>query len=277
MSDSVLIFGGSRGIGKILAKHFSTKHFQVSAASRNNKSLEELKREMTQDKNIVNIIKADISDEQAVFSAFESHKAYFGSSPTLVINTAAIQGPIGPSWTLSSEEWNSVLRINLFGCFLITKKAIQAMIAEGVGSIIHFSGGGAAYARPNFSAYGVSKTGLLRLVETVAEELRLNGYLGIIINAIAPGAVKTQMMDNILEHTAKAGEKEKIDVEKIMKSGGTPPKQIIALVEFLRTGAIEKRISGRLIHVRENYVEFTRQFAGNFPEEAGKLRRVPLI
>ncbi len=277
MEASVLIFGGSRGIGRIIAGHFAEKKYLVSAASRSISGLEYLRRALPERGVSVNTIVADVCVEGQVRDAFEWHKSFCGRSPDVVINAAAIQGPIGPLWTIPPAQWEAALRTDLFGAFLVTKEAINAMIPGGSGVIIHFSGGGSAYARPNFSAYGVAKTGVLRLVETVSEELVSAGYAGICINAVAPGAVRTGMTQEIIESAGKAGERERLDAEKIMQTGGTPPDEIITLIEFLCTTGKEKRISGRLIHVRENYREFAAKFEKDFPGEAGKLRRVPLI
>jgi len=277
MNYSVLIFGGGRGIGKIISRHFIKANRRISAASRNFRLLEELKRESRGPEKFINIIEADIRNEIQVKSAFESHKSFFGDYPAIVINTAAIQGPIGHLWELSSEEWTAAVNIDLLGGFFITKAAIAAMLPEGKGSIIHFSGGGSTCARPNFSAYAAAKTGLLRLVENAAEELRISGHKDIIINAVAPGAVKTGMMDEIIRSADTAGAKEKNDAENVLLTGGTPPELITGLVDFLCDPDLNKGISGRLIHVREDYIKYAEKFGGAAESDDGKLRRVPLI
>ncbi len=274
--DSVIIFGASRGIGKMLARHFAAKKCPVTAAARTAGDLDLLGKELQGEGLSLRTVAADVGNELHVSGVFTSHRDSFGDAPSLVVNTAGVQGPIGPSWTLSSDAWAAAVQTNLFGTYLVTKAAVQAMMPKGAGSIVHFSGGGSAYARPNFTAYGVSKTGVLRLVETISDELTAAGFPGIVVNAVAPGAVKTRMMDEILHAADRAGQKEKSDAEKVIASGGTPPEQIIALIEFLAHAAVEKKISGRLIHVRESYREFAEKFSGNYPDDAGKLRRVPL-
>ena len=277
MMNSVLVFGGSRGIGKIVALHFIGKGCRVSAASKNSRNLEELKREVKDRKGSVNTITADIGNEEQVKSAFEAHKDIFGGYPDVVVNAAAIQGPIGRLWELSSDEWTNAVRIDLCGSFFITKAAIAVMLSAEKGSIIHFSGGGSTCARPNFSAYGTAKTGLLRLVETAAEELRMSGHKDIIINAVAPGAVKTDMMGEIIRSAESAGPKETKDAENVLLTGGTPPELITKLVDFLCVPDLNKGISGRLIHVREEYAKYAENFCGTPESNEGKLRRVPLI
>jgi len=277
MNDSALIFGGSRGIGKIIARHFTATNRRISAASRNLRHLEELKQESREQKQIVNIVEADIGNEEQVKSAFESHKSFFGDYPGVVINTAAIQGPIGCLWELSSDEWAAAIKTNLLGSFFVTKAAIATMLPRNNGSIIHFSGGGSTCARPNFSAYAAAKTGLLRLIENAAEELRISGHRNIIINAVAPGAVKTGMTNEIIRSSKSAGIKETRDAENVLLTGGTPPELITGLVDFLCDQDLNKGLSGRLIHVRDEYVKYAGKLCGTDESDNGKLRRVILI
>ncbi len=254
--SSAIVFGASRGIGRMIASHFDERGWSVTRASRSGAP------------------PADVADEAAVRRVFANHQTAFGSAPDAVVNTAALQGPIGPAWTLDSNEWAEVVRTNLVGAFIVTKCAVEAMLPRGSGSIIQLSGGGAAFGRPHFSSYGASKAGLLRLVETVAGELLEAGQAGIIINAIAPGGVKTDMTEEVLRHAERAGAKEAAQAEEVMRSGGTPPALIAALVDFLCDGAAARGISGRLFHVKDDYIGFAS--ATDVPNEAGKLRRVPL-
>lgn len=277
LAASVVVFGGSRGVGKLLAKHFLDKGWPVSVAARAADGLRALREEVGTAAGRLSTTQADVADESRVRSVFESHEAAFGAGPSIVINTAAVQGPIGQSWTVSSSAWGETLQTNLVGAFVITKCAVASMIGTGSGSIIHFSGGGAAFGRPNFSAYAASKAGLLRLVETVAQELRLAGHSGIIVNAIAPGAVRTDMTDEILRNAERAGAKEAAAAEEVRHSGGTPPELIASLVDFLSDPSSNKGVSGRLFHVKDDYAGFVSQGGGGvFSGDAGRLRRVPL-
>ena len=150
------------------------------------------------------------------------------------------------------------------------------MIKKGYGSIILFSGGGAAYARPNFSAYAASKTGVLRMVETMAEELKAAGYPDIIINAVAPGAVKTRMTKAVLKAGLKAGEAALNEAAKVSRTGGTPSKKITNLIDFLIDLEANCGLTGRLIHVREDYRWLAKEFGARVPDDVGKIRRVPI-
>ncbi|MBI1872344.1 MAG: SDR family oxidoreductase, partial [Acidobacteria bacterium] len=223
MAASVIVFGGSRGVGKLLTRHALDKGWPASVAARTAQGLQAVREEFGDARDRLNTTQADVAKEDDVRRAFQSHEAAFGTAPSIVINAAAVQGPIGPSWTVSTAGWGETLETNLLGAFVITKCAVASMIVTGSGSIIHFSGGGAAHGRPNFSAYAASKAGLLRLVETVAQELGLAGYTDVIINAIAPGGVRTAMTDEVLRHAERAGAAEAAAAAEVRQSGGTPP------------------------------------------------------
>ncbi len=264
----MIIFGGTEGIGNILAEYYKKNGFKVSIVGRYPKS------KRLQDG--LNVIKADVSRESNVEDAFDLHFKRWGKNPDIVINCAGIQGPIGNSWIIPVKKFEETLEINLLGSFIVSKVAIKKMLTSGYGSIIMFSGGGAAYGRPNFNAYGVSKTGVLRMVETIAEELKIAGYPNIIINAIAPGAVKTGMTADILKAGEKAGKKALEEAAKVFKFGGTPASRIVGLVDFLIDVKLNKGLTGRLIHVREDYRKLVKKHGKKIPDEIGKLRRVPI-
>jgi len=274
--SSMIIFGGSHGIGKVIAEHYIGKGYEVSVGSRHLKALDKFRLAMARKKLSVNVIKVDITNGRDVARAFKAHVAKWGRSPDVVINCAAMQGPIGNSWLVPARKWEETIKVNLCGSFIVARAAIKQMIKNGYGSVILFSGGGAAYARPNFSAYGVSKTGILRMVETMAEELKLAGYPNIIINAVAPGAVKTRMTEEVLKAGSKAGVKALEEAAEVSRTGGTPSKKIINLIDFLIDLEANCGLTGRLVHVQEDYQWLIKEFGARVPDDIGKIRRIPI-
>jgi 3-oxoacyl-[acyl-carrier protein] reductase len=267
--ETAIIFGGTKGIGKIISDHFINKKICITVCARNIIKGDE--------KENVNILQCNVTEFEEVKNAFENHKNKFGTTPDFIINAAGVQGELGYSWTVSQEDFENTIKINLIGSFNVTKAAIENLIEQKKnGSIILFSGGGSCYARPNFCAYGVSKTGVLRFVETVSEELKISGNEKIMINALAPGAVNTQMTQEVLNAKERAGIKAYKEAEDTYKKGGTNPEEITNLVDFLCDFKTNRFISGRLIHVREKYLDFVNSELLN-KEENGKLRRVNLI
>ena len=112
------------------------------------------------------------------------------------MNNAGINGPIGSTDEVDWDEWERTIRVNLFGSVLCCRAILPHFRANGYGKIIQLSGGGATSPRPRLSAYAASKAAVVRFAETLAEELR---DTGIDVNAIAPGALNTRLLDEVLE------------------------------------------------------------------------------
>jgi NAD(P)-dependent dehydrogenase (short-subunit alcohol dehydrogenase family) len=172
------------------------------------------------------------------------NKTVLQFQPDVLINCTGILGPVGIVTDNSIDHWLKTINVNLIGAFYLTKAVLPGMVNKNYGKIIHFSGGGAAYGRPLYSAYAVSKTGLVRFVENVAEEFK---DFNIQINAIAPGSVKSKMNP---------------------ESKGLP-NLAVKLVEFLVSDA-SRYLNGRLISAVHDDWEKGIQLEG------GLLRRVPL-
>ena len=130
---------------------------------------------------------------------------------------------------------------------------IPHMIDRCRGKIVNFGGGGAAYAYPNFSAYAASKVAVVRLTETVAEELK---QYNINVNVIAPGAVDTDMLAQVRKRGGFV--KTTVDINEPIK-----------LIDFLISDK-SKHISGLFIHSRDDYENFGKKLSKDFL----KLRRV---
>ena len=130
--------------------------------------------------------------------------AWSSAQVDILIAAAAIQGPIGPLVDADPGQWAETIAINLMGVVNACQAVLPRMIERRSGKIIVLSGGGAAYARPNFSAYAASKTAVVRLVETLAEEVRDDN---IQVNCIAPGGAYTSMTDEIIRAGERAGRK----------------------------------------------------------------------
>jgi NAD(P)-dependent dehydrogenase (short-subunit alcohol dehydrogenase family) len=114
------------------------------------------------------------------------------------------------------------------------------------------------------------------MVETMAEELKSAGYPNIVINAVAPGAVKTRMTKEILKAGSKAGKKALEEAADVFKTGGTPSKKITRLIDFLIDLEANCGLTGRLIHVHEDYQWLIKEFGANVPDDIGKIRRIPI-
>jgi 3-oxoacyl-[acyl-carrier protein] reductase len=168
----------------------------------------------------------------------------------LLVNNAAIQGPIGPLWENDWDAWQDTIRLDLLVpvalCRTLVGQPGSGLLGrEGRrGKIVNISGGGATGPRPNFSAYGVAKAALVRFTETFAHELRERA---IDINAIAPGVLASQMTQAILAAgTTRAGDNEAATARKAVAGDGTAQDKAAALVGWLASAASDG-ITGRLL------------------------------
>jgi len=268
---SALITGASGGIGTAVTDMFLQNGYGVTMMARNPKITE------TSEKTLW--FTGDVSSKTDVQTVFEQHQEHFNESPSAVIHCAAVQLPIGAIWNVNPDEWERTLKINTMGSFLVTQSAIKNAIEHKTPcSIVLFSGGGAAYARPYFSAYGASKTAVLRLVETTAEELRLEGLSELIqVNAIAPGTVNTRMTQQIINSgIEQSGEKAFQEAVQVEKGDGLSSDRAADLCLFLSDRTLNSGLSGRLIHVNEPYSNYAKEVSAIHESDKGLLRRVPI-
>ena len=150
------------------------------------------------------------------------------------MNNAGIYGPKGPTEDVSWDEWEHAVRVNLFGSVLCSRAVLPHFRTNGYGKIIQLSGGGATSPLPRLSAYAASKAAVVRFAETLAEELR---GTGIDVNAIAPGALNTRLLDEVLEAGAeRVGDSFYERALEQRSSGGTPLDLAARLAVFLGSG-----------------------------------------
>lgn len=190
----------------------------------------------------------------------------------VLVNCTGILGPVGPSSEVSIEDWARTINTNLLGAFYLTRAVLGGMISRGKGKIIHFSGGGAAYGRPFYSAYSCSKAALVRFVESVAEEVKDKN---VDVNAIAPGPVESRMWEELRQITPP-DEKSRAELKKMDESGGVSPRLAADLTVFLASER-SNGLTGKLISaVWDEWSGFDRRIEEIMNSEAGTLRRVPL-
>ena len=267
---SVLITGAGRGIGKRLAMGFAAAGAHVGLLARTQPELDLAKLEIEQAGGQALRLRADVRDGEELAHAVERMRSSFGGLDILIA-AAGVQGPIGPFLSSKPKAWNETVEINLIGVANACRVALPSMIEKRSGKIILISGGGAANARPNFTAYAASKAAVVRFGENLAAEV---GDHNIQVNIMAPGAVYSTMTDEVLRAgEEKAGRKEIEDAENVRITGGVPMEKQIALALFLASQR-SNHISGKLIHVNDDWKRFEQE---NMKSELYTLRRVQRI
>ncbi len=246
----VCIAGASRGIGRAAAEAFASQGARLLLLARSRELLD-VAKELSSRTEVL-AVQCDISKFEPVHTAVEKAIQQWGRIDVLV-NTAAILGSTGEIWTTDPEQWAAAVNVNLVGTYNTMRAVLPHMIEARSGKIVNFAGGGAAYAYPLFTGYGSSKAAVVRLTETVAMEC---APFGIQVNAIAPGAVETEMLRAV---RAAGGE---------VRTVGSM-QQAVDLVLFLAAAGSD-HVSGRFIHARDCY----REFPAAMMADSYTLRRV---
>jgi NAD(P)-dependent dehydrogenase (short-subunit alcohol dehydrogenase family) len=253
-----IVTGGSRGIGRAVAAAFLRNGASVMLAARSKEELAAAKAELAGLGGRVEVFAADVSLEEDMF-ALVKNTVDILDGLDIVVNAAGAYGAIGAVGTVDAREWKKTFDVNLFGTFNVAKAALSAFAAAGTSSghkkIINFSGGGDG-PLPNFSAYSTSKIAVVRFTETLAKEL---AGQNIDVNAVAPGAVNTK----ILEDAIAAGERVvgKEMYQKLLKQkeeGGVGPEKAAELCVFLASASSDG-LSGKLVSaIWDNYNEWSK-------------------
>jgi 3-oxoacyl-[acyl-carrier protein] reductase len=262
----VLITGGGRGIGKRLAIGFANAGARVALLARSKAELDLANLEIEHAGGSSLRLRADVRDYEQLAAAVDRMKAHYGRLDVLVC-AAAIQGPIGPFLECPPKAWADTIETNLVGVANAIRAVLPTMIAKRSGKIIVLGGRGAADPRPNFSAYAAAKSGVVRLAETLAEEL-LNH--NIQVNVLSPGGSYTHMTDEILQAEERAGGRERDKAMQVRLTGGVPVEKQMALALFLASEQ-SNHVTGKLIHVNDDWKRLERETAS---PELYTVRRV---
>jgi NAD(P)-dependent dehydrogenase (short-subunit alcohol dehydrogenase family) len=243
---NAIITGASQGLGKVIAEHFVRAGASVMLCARSATDLQSTRAAVAQiagDGQKVLARACDVSNEQEVNDLVASSVHELGTIHALVCN-AGVYGPMGPTETVDLVEWRRALEINLFGVLLPARAAIPHFKKARYGKIIVLSGGGATNPLPNISCYAASKAAAVRLMETLAEELRSSN---VDVNAVAPGALKTRLVDQVLAAGPdKVGEAFFAKNKKWAEEGATPPALGADLCVYLASQESDG-ITGKLI------------------------------
>jgi 3-oxoacyl-[acyl-carrier protein] reductase len=193
-----IITGANQGLGLEIARKYVAAGADVMLCARNSVLLEEAKNELLKSaltNQKILILKADISLEDEVNELVNLTINELGGCHILV-NNAGIYGPKGEIETIDWQDWIKTIEVNVMGSVLMCRALLPYFKKQRYGKIIQLSGGGATNPMPYLSAYAVSKAAIIRFIESLAEEVR---GTGIDINAIAPGALNTRMLEEVLE------------------------------------------------------------------------------
>ncbi|MCB1103231.1 MAG: SDR family oxidoreductase [Opitutaceae bacterium] len=221
----IVISGTSSGIGRAIAGHLLNLNHEVWGLARSDQASQAASHPR------FHPVVCDVTDPESIQAAIAT-VSQSTCALDAVITCAAAHGPIGPAMQSDPKAWCDAVDLNLGGTLRVLQAFHPFLIqAEHRGKIVCFSGGGATKARPGFSAYAAAKTGIVRLVETIAVEERGSP---LDINAVAPGAIRTRLIDEVLAlGPATVGEKEYQSALQAKADSGAALTRAINLVLWL--------------------------------------------
>ena len=187
MGRSVLVTGGSRGIGLAIATAFQEAGDQVAVTYNTSPPPEGFLG-----------VKCDITDQEQVDAAFDTIAEQHGPVEVLVANAGITRDTL--LLRMSDDDWDAVLQTNLTGSFRVARRAAKGMLRLRKGRIVFISSVVGLLGSPGQVNYAASKSGLIGMARSIAREL---GSRGITANVVAPGFVETDMTAVLPEETQK--------------------------------------------------------------------------
>ena len=237
-----LVTGGGRGIGRAIAMALASEGADLALLARTASQIETVAGEIVAAGGTAIAATADLAQPAQVADAVQRVQHSWGGGADILVNNAGVLGPIGLTSDVDPTAWMETVNINLGGCVLCTHHVLPGMIGRQYGKIINLSGGGSVSPRPRFSAYGASKAAIVRFTETLAEEVA--GH-GIDVNAIAPGAINTDMLQEIIDAGEAAGAEE-AEARQLASDGSDDVGRAAALAVYLASPRSDG-LSGRLL------------------------------
>ncbi len=240
---TAIVTGAGRGIGRAIALTFAQEGAQLYLAARTEGELLETGTACRDLGGVARTVVTDVADWGQVqhLVATAIHES---TQVDILVHAAGVYGPIGPTADNDVAAWTRAVEVNLFGTFYLCRALTPHFLQTRQGKIILLGGGGATAPLPNFSSYAASKAAVVRLADTLAEELKA---FDIQVNVIAPGLVDTRLQDEVLTAGDLAGPLlEKIKKARETGAGAVSPDVAASLAVFLAS-PMSGKLTGKLI------------------------------
>jgi 3-oxoacyl-[acyl-carrier protein] reductase len=191
-----IVTGAGGGVGKAISKRLSSEGCKVIMLGRDRTKLQKAASEIGNKKNTMTVI-ADITKEAEVLSAIDQTINSFDKIDILVNNAGIINDPM-PFHEMSEDQWDDLVKTNLFGMFRMTKSVIPIMMKNGGGSIVNISSvlGIRSIPRVPLSVYAVTKAGVIMFTRSIAVEY---GQYKIRCNCVAPSTIRSSIIEPYLQ------------------------------------------------------------------------------
>ena len=241
-----IITGANQGLGFEIAKKYVQAGADVMLCARSASLLDDARVALAAMAAPGQKIAAHVADVSAMadVQALVANTLKVLGGCHILVNNAGIYGPKGEIESVDWAEWVKAIEINVYGSILMCRALLPHFKAQGYGKVIQLSGGGATNPLPRISAYAVSKAAIVRFAETLAEEVR---GTGIDVNAVAPGALNTRLLDEILQAGPKKVGQAFYDRSLKQKASGGAPLDIGADLALFLASTASDGITAKLI------------------------------
>ncbi len=220
---TVVVTGGTRGIGRSISLRFAGEGARVYAAYlRNDAAAENLVKEGGGLAGTITVAKADVSTADGAAALMDTAAKESGCIDVLVNNAGIIRDAFLPM--MSETDWDEVIKSNIYPLFHCCKWGVRKMIGKRSGAIVNISSISAFTGNPGQTNYAASKGAAISFTRSLAREL---GAMGIRVNAVAPGLIDTEMVASLKKEL----------VDSIVKSSSLRrigrPEEVAEAVAFL--------------------------------------------
>ena len=199
-ADVVVVTGGGRGIGRVIALRFARAGARLVLAARSAAELEETRALAADLGAEAIVIRTDVADQAQTERMVQAALAEFGGLDVLVCNSG-VTGPTAPLWEVEPVQWRETFAVNVEGVYLCCRAALPVMLERRAGSVIVIGSMTGKRALHGRTPYAASKMALIGLVRTLAWEV---GESGIRVNLVSPGAVNGPRIEGVIAAQAQA-------------------------------------------------------------------------
>jgi NAD(P)-dependent dehydrogenase (short-subunit alcohol dehydrogenase family) len=249
-----LVTGASSGIGRHLVEGLAARGMAVAGLARNGERLAAAMAEVAESTGARTLaVPADVTDRAAVDEAVARVREELGPVDLLVNNAGVIDAAEEPLWEADPDQWWSVVESHVRGAFLLARAVVPWMVLRNRGRVVDLASGMSVRARPEYSAYSVAKTGLMRMTEALAGALE---GLDVRVFDVAPGVVDTPMTRAMPMWRGF--------------TDWTPPERVVELVAAIAAGDLDQW-SGRFLRAGADDLAVLR---ATTPEDAARQLRL---
>ena len=230
----ILITGATGGIGSELVKLYTSKGYFVLAFGTNFEKLNLLKEKY---KDQIEIFSCDMKNKEDIKSTFDKHKSQLSNINILVNNAGITRDNL--FIRLSESDWSDVMNINFVSHTVLCKLVLKGMMKNRWGRIVSISSDAAKIGNPGQANYVSSKGALEAFTKTIANEVAKRG---ITVNCVAPGFIRTEIIDTIESSTLD-------NMVKMIPAGQIGSVSDVANAVFFLTSEESSYITGQILHV----------------------------